>query len=166
MSRETIIKSTIAGSLAWKETQEMPVDRVTALAIGTLGNDLGAVIAHAEAMDVQSMRKVVLLVARRLNHSLRLERGFAERIAIAALREFIDSKCPVCGGRGALQHENQVVVASCTACDATGLHRYSDGERRAMLGSKLPRKGYDEAYRIIADSMASAVRGANTMLDK
>lgn len=164
MGRETLIRAALATSLAWPESDEKSqVERITALSLGTVSNDLGAAIVHSEGSDVQSVRKVVLLVARKLNHKHSIVLNYGEKIATAAFREYLDCKCRCCGGRGNLYHEAQV-VAACAACDATGVHRYSDVERENLLGGKVPKK-YNIALDYIRDAMAGAVRGANKKLD-
>lgn len=163
MGRETLIRSTMASSLEWDANQEQSVDRVTAIAFSTKHNELGSLMLRVEAMDVQSLRKVTLIVTRELNHKHRITRGFAERMANAVLRECLHPHCVGCGGRKELHSEGEVVL-TCSICGGTGLHRYTDQDRRNLVGSGYNKAVYAGALGYVMDALRMAVSGANNRL--
>ena len=164
MSRETIIRCTVATSLEWApDGTERAVDRVTALGLGTIGNDLGSSVAHAEALDPAAIRNVILILSRNLTRTLHLNRGYAVKISVAALSEYMHLGCPTCGGLGNHFYEGKLVT-SCTRCNGSGLHRHSDTERARNIGGKYPQKAYETALGMIRDAMAGAVSGTNKHL--
>ena len=161
MGKETMIKSTVASSLEWDENAERAVDRVTAIALSARRNELGSVMLRVEALDDASLRKAVLLVARRLNHQFRITRGFAERMAVAAVQEYMQPGCITCGGTGSV---TQGVVMVCIRCDGSGFRRYSDADRRTMIGGSFNKKAYEDALQFVRDSVRSVVTGAGARL--
>ena len=163
MGRESIVKSTVATSLGWDENLEKQVDRVTALGMATRKNHLGSAIVHAEALDADSMRKVVLLVTRHIIKECRIARTHAERIAFSALQEHLKPRCRACGGIPYLEAR---VAECCPACGGTGLHRYGNTERRNMCGGKYNEKAYEAALNEIRDRLSAAVRGAGDRLER
>ena len=102
MGKEAMIKSTVASSLEWDENAERAVDRVTAIALAARRNELGSAMLRVEALDDATLRKAVLLVARRLNHQFRIARDFAERMAVAAVQEYMQPGSVTCGGTGSV----------------------------------------------------------------
>jgi hypothetical protein len=162
MGRESLNRAVVASSLGWTETEERQVDRVTALGMATRTNHLGSAIIHAEAMDANSMRKVVLLVTRHIIKECRIARSHAERIAFSALQEHLRPRCRACGGIPYLEAR---VSECCPACGGTGLHRYGNTERKNMCGGKYNEKAYEAALNEIRDRLSAAVRGADNRLD-
>lgn len=160
MGRETLIKATVAGSLEW-DIHEQAVDRITALALSR--NAIGSAMIHADGLDAQSLRKVVFLVVRKLNHRYRLNRGFGEKIVLAALKELMQPHCPTCNGKGEIHNEGEAVVG-CQSCSGTGLHRYSDSVRAELIGGSLHGKAYSFAIASIRDAVSVTVLIANNRL--
>ena len=164
MGREALIKSADAHNLAWGD-YEKPVDRVVAIAYAAKGNEIGALMLRVDAMDVQSLRKVILLVSRSLAHTYRINRRHGEKIAIAVIREHLHPGCVQCGGKGELYREEEVVV-SCHVCAGTGLHRYSDTDRIALVGGRYNAKAYAAALQLVRDAVTRVVRVANNQLER
>lgn len=163
MGQEVLIKCTMASSLAWSDTQEQAVDRVTAIAIASKHNELGSLMLRVEALDAPAYRKVILLVIRQLNHKHRITRGFAERMANAVLHEVLQPHCTSCGGRAEL-HDDGKTVLTCTHCGGSGLMRYSDHDRRSMIGTAYSQQAYDGALSFVRNAMRSVVSGASSRL--
>ncbi len=163
MGHETLIRCTIASSLAWDENVEKQIDRVTAIAFASRRNELGAAMLRVEALDAQAMRKVVLLVVRRLNHKHHITRGFAERMVMAVLQEILQPGCTTCCGKGEIHREAETVTV-CQNCGGTGLHRFADRDRLAMVGGTFNREAYDYALCLIRDSLKNILNSANNRL--
>lgn len=163
MGHEGLIRATTASSLAWAENSEQAVDRVTAIAIASKHNELGSLMLRVEAMDAHSLRRVILLITRKLNHKYRITRGHAEKIAQSALHECLQPHCSACGGRGEL-HSDGKTVMTCTHCGGSGLRRYTDTDRHAMVGAAINRQAYDSAMGYVRDSLRAVVSGANSRL--
>ena len=162
MGREALIKATDARNLEWDE-YEKPVDRVVAIAHAAKGNEVGALMLRVEALDEASLRKAVLLVSRALAHSHRVNRSHGERIAFAVIREHLHPGCLQCGGKGELHREAEMVV-SCHICGGTGLRRYTDTDRAALVGAKYNAKAYAAALEMVRDALSRVVRVANSQL--
>lgn len=163
MGHETLIGCTMATSLKWDDNQEKAVDRVTAIAISSKRNELGALMLRVEATDAQSLRKAIKLIARRLNHKHRVSRGFAERMANAVLHECLHPHCTHCEGRGERHSEGEAVL-TCTHCSGSGLRRYTDRDRHSIVGSPFNKPAYECALGFVRDSLHTIVRGANYVL--
>lgn len=168
MSRETLIKATVTTSLGFDANveAETAVDRIIAIACASRQNELGATILHAEGLDAPSLRKAVLIVARRLNRKCKITLDIGQCIALASLKELLNPHCPDCGGMAFHYHDGQVVKV-CSTCNGSGLHRYTDTERANMAGlSKIPIKVYELAIADARDALANAVRLADSRLTR
>lgn len=161
--REALVKATCARSLGWDDNEEKAVDRMTAIGLAARKNELGAAMLHAESLDAEALRKVVLLVVRRLNHSHRISRGFGEKIAVAVLREYMNPHCPACGGKRETHIEGEAVIV-CLHCEGLGLHRYTDASRAEMIGGRYNKTAYESALRYVRDAMVGMVSAANGRL--
>lgn len=163
MGREALIKSTDAHNLEWGD-YEKPVDRVVAIAHAAKGNEVGALMLRVEALDAASLRKAVLLVSRALAHSHRINRSHGEKIAFAVIREHLHPGCLQCGGKGDLYREAETVVP-CHVCGGSGLRRYTDTERIALVGERYNAKAYAAALELVRDALSRVVRVANSQLE-
>lgn len=163
MGRETLIRATMASSLAWDDNHQKPVDIVTAIALSSKHNELGSLMLRVEALDAQSMRGVILLIIRRLNHKHHITRGCAERMAQSVLTECLQPHCPDCGGCGELHHDGEAVL-TCTHCSGSGFRRYTDQDRLTMIGSPYNSKAYTGALGWVRDALREIVNGANNRL--
>jgi hypothetical protein len=153
----------MAGSLVWDENQEKAVDRVVAIAYAARNNELGAALLRVEALDAAALRKVNLLVVRRLNHKHRITRGFAGRMVLAVMQECLHPGCVYCGGKGETHREAEIITI-CTICNGSGLHRFTDGDRRAMIGGTYNKAAYEFALGLVRDSLRNVVAAANYRL--
>ncbi len=166
MGQERLIKSVMAESLMWAETEERPVDRIAAIGLCMKHSRyvaVGDAMLRVDALDGQALRKVVLLVIRRLNKRYKVERGFAQRIAIATLHELLRTNCIHCGGKGVVHVKGSLSV-TCTQCDGTGLHRYTDRDRQALVRGNYKREAYEDALNYLRDSVVAVVSASNRRL--
>lgn len=163
MSHEGLIRATMAQSLQWFENSECAVDRVVAIAYSARKNELGAAMLRVEAMDAAALRKVILLLVRKLNHKHRITRGFAERIVLCVMHEVLHTGCINCGGKGEIHREAETTTI-CPVCSGSGLHRFTDGNRNAMIGGAYNKAVYDYALGMVRDSLRSVVAAANNRL--
>jgi hypothetical protein len=168
MGQERLIKATIAHSLEWVETEEGSVDRVTAIGFSARNNEVGDAMLRVDALDAVALRKVIFLIVRRLNHRHRMDRGYAQRLAIAVLHEFMRPNCIYCGGKGET-HQKGAVVTICSHCNGSGLHRYSDSDRMALVrgaGSQFNHRAYEDALTYVRDAVRGIVVASDRRLDE
>jgi hypothetical protein len=118
---------------------------------------------RVDALDVSALHKVILLVIRRLNHHHRIERGFAKKIAFATLHEYMRPNCIYCGGKGE-EHRKGRVVTVCSYCGGSGLHRYSDKDRKALVGGGFNQRTYEDAIAFVRDAVRAIVVSTNGRL--
>lgn len=163
MGHERLIKASIAHSLAWLENEECCVDRVTAIGFSSRYNEVGDMMLRVDALDADSLRKVILLVVRRLNHRHKIGREFAEKMAFASLHEYMRPNCIYCGGKGET-HRKATVVTVCEYCNGSGLHRYSDRDRNALIGGRYNERAYEDALCFVRDAVRSVVVSADRRL--
>jgi len=165
MPHERLIKSTIAHTLAWQEFEEKAVDRVTAIGFSSQYNEVGDAMLRVDALDADALRKVILLVVRRLNHRHRIERNFAKKLAFASLHEYMRPNCIYCGGKGET-HRKGTVVTICQYCNGSGLHRYSDRDRGALIGGNYNQRAYEDALCFVRDAVRSIVVASDRRLNE
>ena len=163
MGTERLIKSVGAHSLTWESTEEGAVDRITAIGFAARRNELGETMLRVNGLEATSMRKAILLVTRHLNLHFNITRGFAQKMAKAALHEYLRPGCMYCGGKGHHYQRGQAVRA-CPYCGGTGLHRYSDSERAVLIGGNYHHKAYEEALASLRDSIRSLVINSDRRL--
>lgn len=163
MGRERLIKSVGAHSLRWKSTEEGAVDRVTAIGFAARKNELGEAMLRVNGLEAPALRKAVLLVARELNHKLRITHGFAKKIAIAALHEYLRPNCVYCGGKGHHYQRGQAVRV-CLYCQGSGLHVYSDSDRALLIGGNYHARAYEDALSCVRDSIHTLVINSDRRL--
>lgn len=134
-----LLASALAGSdLSEDPTGESPLDRVRALAFS---DRLGSHLWRLKwAHDAGAYRPAAALLAKRLRRQHE-PREMVERVAEAALREWLDELCPTCGGRGhAVIEGTPTAGRTCVPCNGTGLRRYRDADRMRATG--LTREQY------------------------
>ena len=160
MGLEALTKSTQASSLEWDQG-ERHIDRIVAMAMGTSKNEIGSNVIRAMASDNSATKKVILLVYRELQKKHKITRTHGYNIISAALIEFLRPTCKVCGG---IPYENANLVIICPSCSGTGLHRYSDADRMAMVGSRYNTQAYEIALSIITEKLSRAIYHTNQLL--
>lgn len=163
MGREALAKATMASTLAWDDNNEMPIDKMTAIAFSARNNEVGALLLRVDALDDVAMRKVILLIVRKLNHEYRIARGFGNRIAVSVLHELLRAGCVSCGGKGEI-HRDAGSVLPCHQCGGTGLQRYTDMDRASLVGGVYNKKAYSAALQFARDALTRIVTGANKRL--
>lgn len=159
MPQESLIKCVMAHSLEWCETEERAIDRVTALGWCGRNNrrgEMGGALIRVDALDATALRKVIFLIVRRLHHKFHIQRGVAERMAIASLHELLRANCIHCGGRGKIDQHGAPTV-TCEHCNGSGLHCYTDGDRMALIGSRYNHAAYDDILQYLRDSTREIV---------
>ncbi len=175
MKHERFIKCVIAHSLEWEEFEERAVDRVTAIGLSEQHNDLGDAMLRVDALDPVALRKVILLTTRRLNSKMNVSFGFGRRLAIAAMHEYMRANCIHCGGKGKIfqegrhdsfhSDETSRIITECSHCNGTGLHRYSNADRRALIGGPYKEAAYEEALSFIRDAVVTILARSNKRLE-
>lgn len=163
MSHEGLIRCITAHSLGWDETQEVSIDRITAIGFASRYNEIGGAMLRVDALDAGALHKVILLVIRRLNHHHRIDRGFAKKIAFATLHEYMRPNCIYCGGKGE-EHRKGRVVTVCPYCEGTGLHRYSDKDRKALVGGGFNTRAYEDTLTYVRDAVRAIVVNSDRRL--
>lgn len=164
MGHERLIKTFTASSLEWACNGEACIDRVAAIGFASRYNDVGEAMLRVDALDPEALRKVILLVIRRLNRQFNIERSFAERMAFATLHEYMRPNCIYCGGKGDVFQQGAVVQV-CSYCDGSGLHRYSDRDRKALIGGGYNTRAYENAIAYVRDAVRAIVVSTNGRLD-
>lgn len=157
MSPNALAKA-MSGNLTYDPNEEMPLDRLIALAMGSIGpgrqshlNSLGVSLiafrhAHRSDYYLQAVRQLGDALAWRKVKN----RGAVARQAIT---EYVVDMCPACLGATKLADGNGV-VRPCIVCAETGKRKYSDEERK-----NIPGKSMSEAHRLISLAVSIAVGG-------
>lgn len=133
-----LLASALTGSdLSESDIVETAVDRIASMAFtDVLGAELWRLqLAH----DPSAYRRALAILSKRSRRIIS-SRNIRERLCDACLREWLDTKCPTCAGRGVVHRENNVRHA-CPSCEGSTLRRYSDTWRMRKMGFSL------EAYR-------------------
>lgn len=160
MGHQRLIQSFPPHSLEW-DFEERTIDRITAVGFASREEEAGEAMLRVDALDHVALKKVILLIIRKLNHKFKITRGFAQKIAYAAMHEYLRSNCIYCGGKGESFQKGRVVT-ECKECGGTGQHRYSNKDRAALIGtgSRYNEKAYEEALTFVRDAVANIRRKA------
>lgn len=150
-----------AGELRQSDHAEASVDRVAALGMASrLGACLVRIASGSSAGDT---RTALLILAKRLMRDQRVPVGMARRMAAAAMFEWQNAQCQACGGTGFRARDANGVRALCQPCDGSGVHRFSDTERRRALGldanKPMPRM-VQQHYDKVVDQCQTAYQNA------
>lgn len=162
MSKESLARATNSTNMEMEPGVVHDADRVAAMAGGnTLG---GLLLRFRESAQPQWARRISLILARRVLHKYRLGHEIALRTAVCALEEFHSPHCITCGGAKELVGANLRVV--CDACGGTGKQRYTNGSRRARIGTYGARidLAMADAHRDMANALAAYLHHANGKL--
>jgi hypothetical protein len=163
MGLERLVKSMLASSLEWSETEERAIDRTAALGLASKNEEIGELMVRVDALQQSSIRRVVRIVSFRVSQKYGLGFNFARRLAIAALQENLRVNCVHCGGKGH-QFEGKI-LKDCEWCNGTGRHRYSNADRHALVGGGYNQKAYEMALALMRDSLINITRQANKRLE-
>lgn len=164
MGHEALIKCTSATTLKWDINQVRQIDHVMAVAIATKNNEVGGLMLRIEALDVHSLRGLMLILAKDLKRRHKLTLGFSWAISNSVIKELLHPGCTKCGGKGEIHRESEAVII-CPHCNGTGLHRYADKERTDMIGGRYNRDAYEYALNYVRNSLGAAVRCSNGMIE-
>jgi len=163
MGHERLIRCLPSRSLRWNENEEYSIDRITAIGFASRYNEVGEAMLRVDALDVGALHKVILLVIRRLNHQYNITSGFAKKMAFATLHEYMRPNCIYCGGKRD-EHRKGRVVTVCSYCGGSGLHRYSDKDRKALVGGAFNQKAYEDALGYVRDAVRAIVMNTDKRL--
>jgi len=130
MATESLTRAVNSTDLE-QEEYTVDVDRVGAMAAG---NRLGSLLFRfGPGVQPAWGRAIVLILSHRVARKHRLGRGVSQRLAACALLEFTQPQCTTCNGARELLGPNLRVI--CPACEGTGRQRFSNGARRARIGT-------------------------------
>lgn len=161
--RESLATSVNAKNLEWDE-HERQVDRVAAMSAGThLGSYL---IRVREGAQTEFAHRAMLIIAKRIIKRYRLNRGIAEAVATQSIMEWVGPHCRCCGGTRERMMED--VKVSCHVCNGSGVHRFSDSERKKSIGAWGGRieDGLNFALAEITTAAAQMANGARVKLGR
>jgi hypothetical protein len=136
--------------------EECDVDRITALGharksgVPLLKLRLGATIDAPRVV----MRAATML-KKRMPQIAPQHRG---KLAAWAVHEFIHGACAHCGGAG-VRIGDRNVAKSCQPCNASGMRRFSDGERESGTGLRMNMRN-NRAFMVLGDWLHMQFHGA------
>jgi hypothetical protein len=162
----------LSGNLTYR-SEDSSLDALTALASASMGSLEGpgigahsAIVANRQShLSSLGVSLIALKDAGKMAYYVRAARGLGtalgwrgirNRAAISrqAIGEWLCDACETCRGATSVFDMHGVSVP-CTACNASGKHRYSDEER-----SRLPGRPMQEAHGIISLAIRVAISGA------
>jgi hypothetical protein len=152
-SRRREARAINSRNLQWSETDFADVDFVAARAMS--GSPLGSSLERLKfGLDRSAYGSCAELLAEKF---LRRARRAARMSLIhAALHEYLDDKCAVCGGKE-LAPVDSDDTAQCLACDGSGGRTYTEAERARMGSIAVDSWRRHEAdYLLILDCIRSA----------
>lgn len=125
-----LLAAALTGSdLSSSDVQETAIDRIAAMAFtDPLGGELWRL---ALSHDPKSFRRALALLVHRSKPIAR-DRAVRQRLCETVLREWLDTLCRHCAGRGFIVAEG-APKRTCPVCDGTTLRRYSDQWRMAQM---------------------------------
>ncbi|MPW16922.1 hypothetical protein GCT13_08255 [Paraburkholderia sp. CNPSo 3157] len=128
--KDQVVTATQSSNLRWEADFVRAVDRLTALG---LSDPLGSALWRSKyCNDAASGRRAVLLLTKKVEARLRVERTYAQRLSTAAFREWMLDACDRCAGVGTITDRGH--VDTCPKCNGSGAKRYSDAERALAAG--------------------------------
>ena len=126
---ERLSSACVATDLKSVEEKIKPVEHVAALSGATA---IGADMFRARNYDVDSLRRAILLLARKVRNELHLGMGPAQQLSTAAIMEVMHWQCRICNGASEQRIDGLRKV--CSTCGGTGVHWWSDKERAKASG--------------------------------
>lgn len=107
------------------------------IAVGAKVSRLASLLLRIKNADQSRWtHEAILLLAKPLTKKYKLSRSVSERIAHAALIEWIRPHCRHCNGASEIRQDNGVTI-QCHSCGGIGVHRYGDRERERLCGIKF-----------------------------
>ena len=153
--REALAASVGSSNLKFDPEYERAADRVAAIGFGPrLGSLL---IRYRDANQVRWEREIIARLAKRIIRKLPITHSIAAKVAECALSEWARPHCATCGGARVIMGAMLKVV--CPACDGIGVRRYTNSERRRIIGAwgGMVSDGYDLALATITGAVAATV---------
>lgn len=173
------LAKSLSGNLTYNEHEETSWDRLTAMALGSIGpphrqaresllNSLGISLLAmklASRLDLlrRSMDDLADCLSWKLKKSARRDRRI---IAHQAIREWLVDQCDSCRGSG-VEYDGYGVQHECRKCGGLTKRKYSDEERLHTMGivrvKNIP-LAMDTAHAQISFALSLAIRGAQERL--
>ncbi|MEX3961041.1 hypothetical protein AB4Y42_02305 [Paraburkholderia sp. EG286B] len=157
--KDQVVNATQSSNLRWEAEFVRAIDRLTALG---MSDPLGSALWRAKfCQDIASGRRALLLLTKKVEARLRVERSYAQRLSVAALKEWMLDACEKCDGLGTVTEGAH--VSTCSKCNGSGVRRFSDSERALAAGLPVESwqkhaKKFDEALICLAGA-SSATAG-------
>lgn len=162
--RESLASAVGSSNLEVDPDYERHADRLAAMAFGPR---LGSILLRYRDGNQKKWRgEVVAMLAHKVIRKHRLNAQLSIKIASCALDEWDSPQCKSC--RGAREIMGPELKIVCPDCGGSGIRRYSDDERRKVIGAwggKVS-TGYDVAMAAITAAMASVVGAARVQLER
>lgn len=152
-SRRREARAINSRNLQWSEAGNADVDYVAARAMS--GSPLGSCLERLKfGLDRSVYGSCAELLAEKF---LRRTRRTARKSLIhAALHEYLDDQCAVCGGKESAAADSDE-TAECAACEGSGSRIYTEAERARMASIAAPSwRRHEVDYLLILDSIRSA----------
>lgn len=131
--QELVVDAVARGQLKHDNYNEMPVDRIGALAHAPKA---GRALRHLQANGFLSDFLVVREAIARYTFPKRKLLPIHRKIAEAVIAESEMGNCPKCAGRGMIVAEGEV-RRTCSACNGTTRRRHSDAQRSKLIGCSI-----------------------------
>ncbi|WP_322069949.1 hypothetical protein [Paraburkholderia bannensis] len=165
--KDQVVTATQSSNLRWEADFVRAIDRLTALG---MSDPLGSSLLRAKyCRDAKAGRRAVLLLAKKVEARLRVDRAYAEKLSLAAFKEWMLDACDSCAGSGSITEGAH--ISTCTKCHGSGVKRYSDAERAMAAGlpieawSKHQSKFDDVLVCMNASAAATGARVRNLLND-
>lgn len=154
-----------SSNLAWNEREEKAIDRLTAMG---MSDQLGAALFRFKfASDAAAGKRALHLLAHKAKCNLGMDLGYATKLSVACLKEFVLDNCVPCNGSGLLL--NGARYDKCPKCDGSGVKRYSDTERALAAGLPVEswskhQKKFDQVMTCMMASVAATSAKTSALL--
>ena len=162
MSRESLARATNSTNLELESGVVHDADRLAAAAGGdTLG---GLLLRVTDSAQPRWLKQIMLILARRVMDKHDLPRPVSHRIAMTALDEFRDPHCGTCKGARVMIIDQLKIV--CAACEGSGKERFTNGSRRARIGTYGRRidEAVSDCHRWMQDALSAYLSAAAARL--
>lgn len=159
-----LLASAVSSSHLESQEFECDCDRLGAMAFGPR---LGSLLFRIrEGGQPKWRREAAIVLGARLRRRVRLDPYLAIKIAAAALLEWERPHCRACNGAREIQAAHLKIV--CPVCEGVGVHRWSDRERKKLIGGigGLIDQGLIEAHVIISGAVGSLTATAREQLER
>lgn len=148
--RESLAHAVGSGNLAMRDEVIRDVDRIAAMGRGC---ELGSMLLRLrEGEQKQWGARCAYIIARRIQKRFRFTATISQSIAVCAILEWSKPHCHSCNGAREIQTDTLKIV--CPACSGIGVHRWSNKDRRQMIGAYTAKIGDAVGFAHVAISEA------------